>query len=288
VPLDLKPKVPELLPVQKKAMLIKEYRIILPLTVEEYQIGQLYSIAQASKNETGGGDGIQVLANQSFDHNPLLGNQFSEGQYTRKKYYLANKVGGLVKTLLPKSALILEENAWNAYPYCRTILTNEYMGNDFGISIETYHLPGKGEHENVHQLSHDKLALREVIVIDIAGEMLEASDYARDEDPRFFTSQKCPGRGPLNPGWIHTVKPVMTCYKLVTCHFNWFGLQSRCEKLIQKYEMRLFTKFHRQVFCWMDSWYGLTLDDIRNIENEVQRELEHQRLNGTIRGVTVD
>lgn len=45
------------------------------------------------------------------------------------------------------------------------------MGNDFGISIETYHLPGKGEHENVHQLSNEKLAQREVIVIDIASEM---------------------------------------------------------------------------------------------------------------------
>ena len=38
-------------------MLIKEFRVILPMTVEEYQVAQLYAVAEASKNETGGGEG---------------------------------------------------------------------------------------------------------------------------------------------------------------------------------------------------------------------------------------
>ena len=40
-----------------------------------------------------------------------------------------------------------------------------------------------------------------------------------------------------------------------------------------KFEKRLFTKFYKQLFCWIDDWYGLTMDDIRRIENEVQKEL---------------
>lgn len=39
--------------------------------------------------------------------------------------------------------------------------------------------------------------------------------------------------------------PVMTCYKLVSADFKWFGLQNRVENLIQKSERRLFTNFHR-------------------------------------------
>ena len=39
-------------------------------------------------------------------------------------------------------------------------------------------------------------------------------------------------------------------------------------------EKRLFTNFHRQVFCWMDKWYGLTMDDIRRIEEETKHELD--------------
>ncbi|XP_035230208.1 phosphatidylinositol transfer protein beta isoform-like [Stegodyphus dumicola] len=70
-------------------MIIKEFRVILPITVEEYQVGQLYSVAEASKNETGGGEGIEVLKNEPFENVPLLGGRFNKGQYTYKIYHLA-------------------------------------------------------------------------------------------------------------------------------------------------------------------------------------------------------
>jgi len=80
------------------------------------------------------------------------------------------------------------------------------MGKDFGISIESYHLPGKGDLENVHQLPPDKLARREVVIIDIAAELSDQVDYSPDEDPSQFKSQKC-DRGPLKPGWMNSVSP---------------------------------------------------------------------------------
>ena len=43
--------------------------------------------------------------------------------------------------------------------------------------------------------------------------------------------------------------------------------------LVQVYP-RLFRNFHRQVFCWLDEWYGLTMDDIRRIEDETKQELD--------------
>ena len=46
----------------------KEYRIVLPLTVEEYRVGQLYSVAEASKNETGGGEGVEVEKNEPYEN----------------------------------------------------------------------------------------------------------------------------------------------------------------------------------------------------------------------------
>lgn len=39
----------------------------------QYQVAQLYSVAEVSKNETGGGEGIEVLKNEPFDNFPLLG-----------------------------------------------------------------------------------------------------------------------------------------------------------------------------------------------------------------------
>ena len=37
---------------------------------------------------------------------------------------------------------------------------------------------------------------------------------------------------------------------------------------------RLFRNFHRQVFCWLDEWYGMTMEDIRRLEAEAKEELD--------------
>uniref|UniRef100_A0A069DYB7 Putative phosphatidylinositol transfer protein n=1 Tax=Panstrongylus megistus TaxID=65343 RepID=A0A069DYB7_9HEMI len=270
-------------------MLIKEYRVTLPLTVEEYQVAQLFSVAEASKNETGGGEGIEVLKNEPFDDHPLLGGKYSKGQYTYKIYHLQSKVPAFIRLLAPKGSLEIHEEAWNAYPYCRTVLTNpNYMKDKFVIIVETLHVGDRGMSPNVHELNEEKLKLRDVVMIDIGSDPVSPADYKEDEDPRKFKSQKT-GRGPLDSAvWREKVEPVMTCYKLVTVEFKWFGLQSRIENFIQKSERRLFTTFHRQLFCWMDRWYGLTMEDIRKIEETTKEELDQQRNVGQVRGMHAD
>lgn len=77
----------------------------------------------------------------------------------------------------------------------------------------------------VHELSPEKLKTREVVYIDIANDPIPSSDYKPDLDPTTFKSEKT-GRGPLTgPKWWLNQKPMMTCYKLVTVEFKWFGLQ---------------------------------------------------------------
>ncbi|XP_013774282.1 phosphatidylinositol transfer protein alpha isoform-like isoform X2 [Limulus polyphemus] len=269
-------------------MLIKEFRVVLPLTVEEYQVGQLYSVAQASKNETGGGEGIEVLKNEPFTDFPLLGGKFTSGQYTYKIYHLASKVPAFIRLLAPKGSLEVYEEAWNAYPYCKTVITNpDYMKNNFVLCIETMHAPDRGEQENVHGLSPEKLKQRDVVFIDIANDNVETRDYKELEDPKKIKSKKT-GRGPLNTGWQKTANPVMCAYKLVTVEFKWFGLQNRVESFIQKSERRIFLNFHRQVFCWLDQWYGLTMEDIRALEDKTKKELDQQINQGPVRGTQGD
>jgi len=269
-------------------MLIKEYRVTLPLTVEEYQIGQLFSVAEASKNETGGGEGVQVLKNEPFQGVPLLGGRFTSGQYTYKIYHLQSKVPSLVRMVAPKGSLEIHEEAWNAYPYCKTVLTNpDYMKTGFFICIESMHCPDAGFQENVHELPPEKLKMREVVRIDIANDPVSSKDYKETEDPNKFHSKKT-GRGPLRGNWQSQCQPLMTCYKLVTCEFRWFGLQNKVESFIQKAERRLFLNFHRQVFCWIDRWHGLTIQDIRDIEEKTRKELDELRQKAGIRGTSGD
>lgn len=86
-------------------------------------MAQLYSVAEASKDNTGGGEGIEVLKNEPFDNHPLLGGRYNSGQYTYKIYHLASKVPAFIRLLAPKGSLEVHEEAWNAYPYCKTVIT---------------------------------------------------------------------------------------------------------------------------------------------------------------------
>ncbi|XP_061673672.1 phosphatidylinositol transfer protein beta isoform-like [Syngnathoides biaculeatus] len=266
-------------------VIIKEYRVVLPCSVEEYQVGQLFSVAEASKNETGGGEGIEVLKNEPYEEDG------EKGQFTHKIYRLKSKVPTFIQLLAPESAFVFHEKAWNAYPYCRTEVTNEYMKDNFLIRIETWHKPDLGTQENVHKLDRSSWQQVSVVPIDIADRsQVSAADYKQDEDPAKFKSIKT-GRGPLGPYWkkelsAKTDCPRMCAYKLVTVKFKWFGLQNKVENFIHEQEKRIFNNFHRQLFCWIDKWVELTMDDIRQMEAETQKELDELRKKGEVRGTS--
>lgn len=257
-------------------MIINEYRVINNCTEAEYQVAQLFATAQASKNTTGGGEGVEVLKNEPYEK------PNEKGQYTQKIYRLASRVPGWVRAIAPAGALDLYEEAWNAYPYCKTVLKNGYMKDAFSIVYETLHVNNsRGELENALNISKDDLKKRNVIIIDIANDKIDPKDYKADEDPKIFHSEKT-GRGPLtDPNWQKQCEPVMTCYKLVYIEFKWFGIQSKTESFIAKQIHNLFTMFHRQLFCWTDRWYGLTIEDIRAIEEETKKDLDAKRDLGT-------
>uniref|UniRef100_A0A3B4VJE2 Phosphatidylinositol transfer protein alpha isoform n=1 Tax=Seriola dumerili TaxID=41447 RepID=A0A3B4VJE2_SERDU len=255
-------------------------RIVLPVSVEEYQVGQLYAVAEASKSETGGGEGVEVLENKPYEKDG------EKGQYTHKIYHLHSKVPTFIRVIAPKGSLEVHEKAWNAYPYCRT-------SDNFMIKIETWHKPDMGDQDNVHGLDKSSWAATEVVNIDIADRScISPKDYKADHDPAIFKSEKT-GRGPLGPDWKEELAnnpncPHMCAYKLVTVEFKWLGLQGKIENFIQKVERRLFTHFHRQLFCWIDKWFDLSMDDIRRMEEETKKELDEMRQNDEVKGMSAE
>jgi len=242
----------------------------MPITVEEYQVAQLYCVAKMSKQETGGGAGVEILKNEPYTRTTPLGDE--SGQYTHKIYHLGDRIPKWIAGIMPKDALKLDEKAWNAYPICGTYLTSPWA-TSMRVAVETIHKADRAETENIHNLSPEKLKLRQVVVVDIANDRINPKKYKKEEDPSIFKSTKS-GRGPLNTkDWIKTVTPVMTCYKLITVEVNKAVIGSRLEKFIQDYEYELMLHFHRQVFCTIDEWFGMTMVDIRRIEDETAKEL---------------
>lgn len=72
--------------------------------------------------------------------------------------------------------------------------------------------------------------------------------------------------------------PVMTTYKLSTCEVKMFGLGGKIENWIQNSMTRnILLHGHRQAYSWMDEWYGMDIDDIREFEAETQKALDRLR-----------
>eukprot|EP01132_Coremiostelium_polycephalum_P010834 gene10834-13278_t len=225
-------------------------------------------VAKKSKESTKGGEGIEILKNEPYE------DEKNKGQYTHKLIHLASSIPRFAAAILPSSALVVEEKAWNAYPYCKTEYSCPFFGEKLTLRIESMHKNGKGELENALDCDKEILDKRIVDFIDIANDPLDPKAYVKEEDPKIFKSQKTE-RGPLDdPDWMKKVEPSMTCYKLVTVEFRVWGFQTKVEDFIQKTGVRdVLLKAHRALFCWIDEWFGLTMQDIRKMEEETKEQL---------------
>ncbi|XP_022613387.1 membrane-associated phosphatidylinositol transfer protein 2-like isoform X2 [Seriola dumerili] len=255
-------------------MLIKEYRIPMPMSVEEYRIAQLYMIQKKSREEScGEGSGVEILENKPYTDGPG-----GTGQYTHKVYHIGMHIPSWFRSILPKAALRVEEESWNAYPYTRTRYTCPFV-EKFSIDIETYYKPDTGNQGDVFNMSAAEKRQRTIDPIDIVSDPIPPHEYKAEEDPRLYKSVKTQ-RGPLQDDWIEEYNnnpgktPIMCAYKLCKVEFRYWGMQSKIERFIHDVGLRkVMVRAHRQAWCWQDEWYGLTIEDIRQLELETQLAL---------------
>ncbi|KAG7459500.1 hypothetical protein MATL_G00211190 [Megalops atlanticus] len=241
-------------------MLTKEYRICMPLTVEEYRIGQLYTICKHSHEVSDKGEGVEVVRNETHI-DPVHG----PGQLTEKRVHLSSKLPTWARAVVPRIFYVTEK-AWNYYPYTITEYTCSFLPK-FSIHIETKYEDNCGSSENIFGTEKSNCD-QEVDFLDIAFDDIPERHYSSSEDPRCFSSVKT-GRGPLKEGWRENNKPVMCSYKLVAVQFEVWGLQTRVEQFVHKVIRDVLLVGHRQAFAWVDEWYDMTLEDVRKFESQM-------------------
>ncbi|XP_008792139.2 phosphatidylinositol transfer protein 1-like [Phoenix dactylifera] len=243
---------------------IKEFRIVMPMSLEEYEVAMMYTIMKMEQLNTTSKEGVEIVQNIPFE-DELLG----KGQYTSKIYHLQSKIPGWLKTVAPTSALTVQEESWSSYPKSKTAIKCPFFAR-CSLTIETVSKADNGCSENVHGLSNELLAARKVEVIDIAS---VSRDYwskaigTTKLDLSTFKSQRT-GRGPLLKGWEDTCHPVMTAYKLVTVEAPIWGFGGRLEEAVLAAERALFWGCHKLCFAWIDEWFGMTMDQVCELERE--------------------
>ncbi|XP_050987450.1 cytoplasmic phosphatidylinositol transfer protein 1b [Labeo rohita] len=243
-------------------MLMKEYRICMPLTVDEYRIGQLYMISKHSSEQSEGGEGVEVVRNE-----PCTDPKHGAGQITEKRIYLNSKLPAWIRKFVPM-VFYITETAWNFYPYTVTEYTCSFLPR-FHVKIETRFENDNGCNENV--FSDDPTQKDSVCFLDILSDPIPDKHYKKSEDLSNWVSEKT-GRGPLVDGWRNTTKPIMCSYKRVTCSFEVYGFQGRTEDFIHRNIRDILLVGHRQAVAWIDEWHGMTLEEVREYERKQQEE----------------
>ncbi|CAH3015161.1 unnamed protein product [Porites evermanni] len=249
-------------------MILKEYRICMPMTVEEYHIGQLFMISKHSHEQSEQGEGVHVVKNE-----PQEDETHGLGQYTEKRVYLSSRLPAWIRSYIPK-LFYIEEKAWNFYPYTETEYCCSFLPR-FSIKIRTKYFNDNGSSQNCFDLNEEMLESREVVNVDIAYDELPEKHYTPEEDCRYFKSKKT-GRGPLKEGWRDDSQPIMCSYKLVTVRFDVWGLASRVESFVHNVIRDILLLGHRQAFAWIDDWIDMGIDDVREYEKDMQEKTNNK------------
>jgi len=303
---------------------ITEFRIALPLTCEEFHRGQLFSIAEISlaEGEKVAGEGVEWLKNEPYDNTdgslpvsaitgvkPPVG----KGQYTLKRLHFKSKIPWVLSKLAPTDALYLIEEAWNAYPHCKTVLVSGYLKyTSLRIDVETMHVGGAGclDLDNAVGLSAEELAARKIetlSILDVAKDP-HAKDYSPALDMSKWRSVKA-SRGPLAAGWDRAADAelkalaaaagggggggagsggsasadapkgpaLMVCYKVVRIDCNMWGVEGTVKSLTFSSQKGLFGKSLCQAAATLDKWHDTTWADIRAMEQQVA-EISNKKL----------
>lgn len=228
-------------------------------------------IAKHSAEESKQGEGVEVIENCPID-DPEHG----KGQFTEKRIHLSNRLPSWIRSLVPKIFYITEK-AWNYYPYTITDYTCSFVPR-FAIHIKTKYLNDRGTTDNCLEVDEELIEGRVVEFVDIVNDKVADHHYKEAEDLTKFKSTKT-DRGPLDSNWLEKANPVMCSYKLVEVKLDLWGLQSRIEEYIQKAIREVLLVGHRQAFAWIDSWYNMTINDVREYEKQMQQETNERLLN---------
>lgn len=237
----------------------------MPITVEEYKIGQLYMIAKHSHEESKKGEGVEVVENR-----PHEDPEHGSGQYTEKRIYISSKLPSWIKSYVPRIFYVTEK-AWNYYPFTITEYSCSFIPR-FAVNILTKYEDNNGSTENCLNSSGETLDRRIVDFVDIATDECAPHHYKESEDLSKFCSTRT-NRGPLVEGWRDSTKPIMCSYKLVDVRFDMiYLLQGKIEDFVHKSIREILLVGHRQAFAWIDEWFGMTLQDVRDYEAKMQEE----------------
>ena len=245
-------------------MLIREYRILMPLSVSEYKKGQRYMIARAQLEAGYEGDCVELVSAEPCQHE-----EFGTGIHQEKRYHLARHLPYWAQKLVPAEPFYVTENSWNYYPRFNMTNFTCHLTSRISVEVQTTYQDNAGTTENALNLSPEELAVREVVYLDLVFD--EISNAAKESacSLKGFKSEKT-GRGPYGPDWAHSSSPVMCSYKVIKVNVNVFGFQTIGESTVHNKLQDVLLQGHKEAVLWLDEWYDITEGELVELEERLR------------------
>ncbi|KAL8273442.1 hypothetical protein Esti_002629 [Eimeria stiedai] len=188
-------------------MKVVEFRLVLPLTPEEYRRCQIFLVALAAletaeaQKATGGPPKtpmIEVLASEDYQEDG------EQGQFTHKRIDLAERLPAWILRFVDHRSCCFEEKSVRGLDLSFALAwlqSAKFLKAK--VSITSNHISGVCTDDNALKLPPDKLKQRQVDLIDIVNDRGPQGSGASD-DLRNWRSQKA-GFGPLKSDWFKNV-----------------------------------------------------------------------------------
>mmetsp|Transcript_6843 Transcript_6843/g.22013 ORF Transcript_6843/g.22013 Transcript_6843/m.22013 type:complete len:305 (-) Transcript_6843:466-1380(-) len=252
-------------------MKIIEFRLRIPLDCNEaFHKGWLYTLSKISEEESGGGEGVEIVeavreADPSLPHLDL---DIAPTIRTLKRYHLGSNLPKAIATALPSGSAVLDEQSYTSFPYCRTEMTSGYMKDNLTFSLATLHLGSESMDtpfpSNALGLSDKDVSRRVVHALPSSV----ANGWQRELDEADATQPASLRRSSSSSSSSAPSQPYTMIVKVLRLNFSWFGLQNLVERFIVNYLGKLFERTVRDIWSYRDEWSSLSLAQVRALERE--------------------
>lgn len=246
-----------------------EFRVPMPITMKEYEIGYRYTDAKMKLEQTGDNKGcLNIMYNEGIHCEQLGGDSDAITNVlnlsSQIPYYLNNSRYGNTEVFIHSYRIFPKNYAEYSEP--------EFMKQHFYIINNGIVLDDNGNSDNALNLTGEKLTNRVIEIIDIRNTALNYYDKDMSEDPA--TCALASRNSELLPeNWMETETNIVTSYQFNDILYLHFSLQGMGEKNIQTALRRILQVFHRKMYCWMDEWKNMTLNEVKIYEKQVFEKL---------------
>ena len=258
-------------------MRIIEYRIIVPLSIEQCRLGCQYMCAKYQAELSKEGQGYEVFENRT---------EADGSQFTHKALHFINKAPAALRWALPAKWCVVQEESIDNFPhYVTRYYSKEIARETAGDVTETTHMPythGMTIPENTFGLNNSELKKREVLYLDV----LNGPKSEDDLDLHHFSfadggvsemTANHSGNENAIPEWVATYPGPMTLIvKVAKMHFNMWGLQKLAETYcMNNFYTPAYRDMHRYMIKHINEWHNMKDEDVRAVEQRCQQGLKN-------------